>query len=112
MLFRSSSILTAHANDLGYEGVFSRQLEALGRAGDLLMIHTTSGTSPNCVHVARTAKAMGITSICLTARDGGEMKTLADLCLIVPTERTDRAQEIHLNIQHAICDVVDEEFGA
>lgn len=111
-LTTDTSILTAHANDFGYEAVFSRQLEALGRAGDLLMIHTTSGTSPNCIHVARTAKAMGITTICLTARDGGDMKQLADLCIVVPTDRTDRAQEIHLNIQHAICDVVDEEIGS
>jgi len=110
-LTTDTSVLTAHANDFGYEAVFSRQLEALGRAGDLLMIHTTSGTSLNCIHVVRTAKSMGITTICLTARDGGDMQTLADLCIIVPTDRTDRAQEIHLNIQHAICDVVDEEIG-
>jgi D-sedoheptulose 7-phosphate isomerase len=111
-LTTDTSLITAHANDFGFDTLFSRQLEALGRRGDLLMIHTTSGNSPNCVHVAKTAKAMGITTICLTARDGGAMPALTDLCIIVPTDRTDRAQEIHLNIQHAICDVVDEELGA
>lgn len=110
-LTTDTSILTATGNDFGFDEIFSRQLEALGRAGDLLMVHTTSGNSPNCLRVLETAKAMGIRSIALTAKDGGQVKSMADLCLVVPTQRTDRAQEIHLAIQHAICDVIDEEVA-
>jgi D-sedoheptulose 7-phosphate isomerase len=110
-LTTDTSALTAAGNDYGFELIFSRQLEALGRKGDLLMVHTTSGNSPNCVKVVETAKAMGIRSIALTAKDGGRIKDLADLCLIVPTQRTDRAQEVHLAIQHAICDAVDAEVA-
>ena len=108
-LTTDTSILTAIGNDFGFDQLFSRQLEGLGRAGDLLMIHTTSGNSPNCLRVAETARAMGIKSIALTARDGGKIKPMVDLCIMVPTDRTDRAQELHLNIQHAICDLIDAE---
>lgn len=110
-LTTDTSVISAVANDFGYDQLFSRQLEALGSAGDLLMIHTTSGNSPNCVHVARTARRMGINTVCLTARDGGAIRELVDLCIVVPTDRTDRAQELHLNIQHAICDLVDAEIA-
>jgi len=110
-LTTDTSALTAAGNDYGFEVVFSRQLEALGRKGDLLMVHTTSGNSPNCLRVIDTAKAMGIRTVVLTAKDGGKARELADLCLIVPTERTDRAQELHLAIQHAICDAVDSEVA-
>ena len=110
-LTTDTSLLTAAGNDFGFDEIFSRQLEALGRAGDLLMVHTTSGNSPNCLRAVETAKALGIKSVALTAKDGGKVRAMADLCLIVPTERTDRAQEIHLNIQHAICDVIDAEVA-
>ena len=110
-LTTDTSLLTAAGNDFGFEEIFSRQLEALGRAGDLLMVHTTSGNSPNCLRAVETAKALGIKSVALTAKDGGKIRAMADLCLVVPTERTDRAQEIHLNIQHAICDVIDAEVA-
>ena len=75
------------------------------------MVHTTSGNSPNCLRAVETAKALGIATVALTAKDGGRIKGLADLCLVVPTERTDVAQEIHLAIQHGICDVIDEEVA-
>ena len=110
-LTTDTSILTAAANDFSFDEIFSRQLEALGRAGDLLMVHTTSGNSPNCLRAIETAKGLGIRSIALTAKDGGKVKGMADLCLVVPTQRTDRAQEIHLAIQHAICDVIDAEVA-
>ena len=108
-LTTDTSILTAVGNDFSFDQIFSRQVEALGRSGDLLMVHTTSGNSPNCVRAIEAAKAVGMRSIALTAKDGGRVKALADLCLIVPTNRTDLAQELHLSIQHAICDVVDAE---
>lgn len=110
-LTTDTSILTAAGNDFSFDEIFSRQLEALGRKGDLLMVHTTSGNSPNCLRAIEAAKALGMKSIALTAKDGGRVKAMADLCLVVPTQRTDRAQEIHLAIQHAICDAIDEEVA-
>jgi D-sedoheptulose 7-phosphate isomerase len=108
-LTTDTSALTAAGNDFSFDEIFSRQVEALGRTGDLLMVHTTSGNSPNCLRAIEAARAIGMKSVALTARDGGAVKAAADLCLIVPTQRTDRAQEIHLAIQHAICDAIDAE---
>ena len=111
-LTTDTSLLTAAGNDFSFDDIFSRQIEALGRAGDVLMIHTTSGNSPNCIKAAAAAKALGVTTICLTARDGGKIKPMVDLCIVVPVERTDRAQELHLNIQHTICEMIDDEVAA
>ena len=108
-LTTDSSIITAAGNDFSFDEIFSRQLEALARPGDLLMVHTTSGNSANCIRAVETARRLGVRSVVLTSRDGGAIRGLADLCLVVPTERTDRAQEIHLAIQHGICDAVDAE---
>lgn len=108
-LTTDTSALTAAGNDFSFDEIFSRQVEALGRPGDLLMVHTTSGNSPNCLRAIEAARAIGMKSVALTAKDGGAVKAAADLCLIVPTQRTDRAQEIHLAIQHAICDAIDAE---
>ena len=76
------------------------------------MIHTTSGNSRNCIKAALAAKKLGVTTICLTARDGGKIKPMVDLCIVVPVDRTDRAQELHLNIQHTICEMIDDEVAA
>ena len=108
-LTTDTSNLTACGNDFSFDEIFSRQVEGLGRPGDLLMIHTTSGNSPNCLRAAEVARRMGIGTIALTAKDGGRIRDVVDLCLIVPTDRTDRAQEIHLAIEHAICDALDAE---
>lgn len=107
-LTTDTSLLTAAANDLGFEHVFARQVEALARPGDLLIIHSTSGASPNVLRAAEAARACGVTVLALTARDGGPLRALADRAVIVPTDRTDRAQELHLCIQHAICERVEE----
>ncbi|MEO6444268.1 MAG: SIS domain-containing protein [Gemmatimonadaceae bacterium] len=107
-LTTDTSLLTAAGNDLGFEQIFSRQVEALGRAGDLLVIHSTSGTSPNVLRAAEAARAKGLRVLSLSARDGGALPALSDCCLIIPTERTDRAQELHLCIQHLICELVEE----
>lgn len=107
-LTTDSSLLTAAANDLGFEHVFERQVEALVKSGDLVVIHSTSGNSPNVVKAARAARAKGARVLALTAGDGGFLKHTADLAIVVPTSRTDRAQEIHLCIQHAICEIVEE----
>lgn len=106
-LTTDTSNLTACGNDFSFDELFSRQVEGLGRAGDLLVIHTTSGNSPNCLRAAEVARRLGLRTVAFTARDGGRIRTMVDLCLIVPTERTDRAQEIHLALEHAICDALD-----
>jgi len=106
-LTTDTSLLTAAGNDIGFDQVFARQVEALGRAGDLLIIHSTSGNSPNVLRAAEAARAKGVQVIAFSARDGGALKALADHNVIIPTSRTDRAQELHLCIEHVICDAVE-----
>ena len=108
-LTTDTSLLTAAGNDIGFERVFSRQVEALCRPGDLLIIHSTSGNSPNVLEAARAARAKGVEVLALSARDGGALRALADHSVVVPTDRTDRAQEIHLCVQHLICDLVEAD---
>jgi D-sedoheptulose 7-phosphate isomerase len=109
-LTTDSSLLTAAGNDLGFEQIFSRQVEALAKQGDLLIIHSTSGTSPNVVKAAETARAMGVDVLVFSARDGGALKRLATHSVIIPTTRTDRAQELHLCIEHAICEMIEQSL--
>jgi D-sedoheptulose 7-phosphate isomerase len=106
-LTTDSSLLTAAANDLGFEHVFERQIEALVKRGDLLIVHSTSGNSPNVVLAAAAARAKGAAVLALCAGDGGALRVAADHAIVVPTDRTDRAQEIHLCVQHAICELVE-----
>jgi D-sedoheptulose 7-phosphate isomerase len=108
-LTTDTSLLTAAGNDLGFEAVFSRQVEALVRPGDLLVVHSTSGNSPNVIRAAQAAHARGARVLALTARDGGSLKAHADVSVVIPTDRTDRAQELHLMIQHVICELVDTD---
>jgi len=110
-LTTDTSILTAAANDYGFEQVFARQLEALASAGDLLVLHSTSGTSPNLLAAAAVARSRGVRTIALLARDGGALADQVDLALVVPTDSTARAQEMHLLIGHAVCDVVEQELA-
>jgi D-sedoheptulose 7-phosphate isomerase len=111
-LTTDSSALTAASNDLGYEQVFARQVEALGRKGDMLIGITTSGHSPNVSAALATAREMGLVTACLTGRDGGEVATrgLADHCLIVPHEKTARIQEMHIFLGHLLCAAADDAF--
>jgi len=106
-LTTDTSLLTAAGNDLGFDHIFSRQVEALGKSGDLLIIHSTSGSSPNVIEAAKAARAQGLKVLSLSARDGGELVAVSDLLLIVPTTRTDRAQEVHLCLQHLICESIE-----
>ena len=106
-LTTDTSLLTAAANDLGFEQVFARQVEALAKPGDLLIIHSTSGASPNVLRAAEAARARGVAVLAFSARDGGPLRELADHSVVVPTTRTDRAQELHLCIEHIICDLVE-----
>lgn len=106
-LTTDTSLLTAAGNDIGFENVFARQVEALARPGDLLIIHSTSGSSPNVLRAAEAAKVIGIPVLAFSARDGGPLRELADHSVVIPTDRTDRAQEMHLCIEHIICDIVE-----
>jgi D-sedoheptulose 7-phosphate isomerase len=109
-LTTDTSLLTAAGNDFGFETVFARQVEALARPGDLLVIHSTSGRSPNVLRAAEAARERGVAVLALSAGDGGALKELADHALLIPSDRTDRAQELHLCIQHIICDLVEQEL--
>ena len=107
-LTTDTSLLTAAGNDIGFENVFARQVEALAKPGDLLIIHSTSGNSPNVLRAAEAAHEVGILVLAFTARTGGALRALADHTVRIPTDRTDRAQELHLCIEHIICDLVEQ----
>lgn len=100
-----SSILTASANDFGFEGIFERQLQALGRPGDVLLGLSTSGNSENVVRALRYASEHQIHSIVLTGESGGKMAPLANLAIRVPSGVTAHIQESHLMIGHILCDL-------
>lgn len=110
-LTTDTSALTAAANDLGYERVFSRQIEALGRPGDLAMGISTSGRSANVVLALETARSMGLTAAALTGGDGGLLRGLADPVLIVPTAVTARIQEMHITLGQMLCGALEIELG-
>lgn len=109
-LTTDTSLLTAVGNDLGFDEIFARQVEALAKPRDLLIIHSTSGSSPNVMRAAEAARAKRVGVLSFAARDGGRLKSLSDHIVIVPTDRTDRAQEIHLCMEHAICAAIEQEL--
>ena len=109
-LTTDTSALTAIGNDYGYEFVFSRQLEALGREGDLLIAISTSGNSGNVLKALELARKIGIKTIGLSGRTGGAMNELCELNLVVPSNDTPRIQEIHIMIGHIICQAIDDAF--
>ena len=109
-LTTDTSLLTAAGNDLGFDEIFARQVEALAVPGDLLVIHSTSGNSPNVLRAAEVARAKGVHVLAFAAKDGGRLRDVADHCVVVPTDRTERAQEIHLCVEHAICELVEAEL--
>ena len=111
-LTTDSSLLTACANDMGFDAVFARQVEALARRGDVLSLHSTSGDSPNVIRAAQAAKARGVTVVGLLGHSGGRLKDLVDVALTVPSDDTARIQEIHLAIEHVICEMVEERLKA
>lgn len=109
-LTTDTSILTALGNDYSYDIVFSRQIEALGQKGDVAFGISTSGNSKNVILAIQKAKSMGLYTIVLSGRSGGELKSLADLSLIVPSQKTARIQECHIMIGHILCERVDEKL--
>jgi D-sedoheptulose 7-phosphate isomerase len=109
-LTTDTSILTAGANDLGFEEIFARQVRALGREGDVLFLHSTSGESDNLIAAAHAAREVGVVTIALLAKGGGRLASRVDHALILPTNETARAQELQLAIGHVICEIVDRAF--
>ncbi len=110
-LTTDTSILTALANDYSYDDIFRRQVEALGRPGDLLLAISTSGRSPNLLLAAREAKSRGLKTCALLGKDGGELAGEVDLALIVPSSDTARIQEGQGVIYHILCDLVEQAFA-
>lgn len=106
-LTTDTSILTALTNDYSGEIIFARQVEALGQPGDLAIVYSTSGNSPNVIAGIKAAHERGLRVLGLTGEDGGKMAELCDLTLRVPSRRTSRIQEAHITISHAICEAVD-----
>ena len=111
-LTTDTSILTAVGNDYGFDRVFERQVEALGRKGDVAFAISTSGNSKNVIVAVKKAKELGITVIGFLGRDGGALKSLVDVPLVIPTQKTSRIQESHIMIGHIICERADEAFLA
>jgi len=106
------TVLTCAGNDFGFESVFSRQVEALGRPGDVLIVLSTSGNSANLVRAAAAAHAGRLRTAALLGGDGGRLRGACDVELVVPSDSTARVQEVHKVIYHAVCDWVDAQFPA
>ncbi len=107
-LTTNTSILTSLANDYGYEIVFAKQVEALGKKNDVAIGISTSGKAKNVAAAIKQAKKMGIKTIALTGSDGGELTKLADISLVVPSSVTARIQEAHITIGHIICELIEQ----
>jgi D-sedoheptulose 7-phosphate isomerase len=110
-LTTDSSTLTACGNDLGFDAIFARQLEALGRPGDIAIGISTSGNSPNVVSAFRQAKRMGLHAVGFTSGNGGEMAGLCDVVLAVPSRVTARIQEMHILLGHMLCKALEQRLG-
>ena len=109
-LSTDTSVLTCIGNDVSYNAVFSRQIEALGDLGDIALALTTSGNSPNVLEALRTAKEQGLVTIVLTGWSGGKSAPLADILLDVPSPETPRIQEIHLYLLHVLAGEIEERM--
>ena len=106
-LTTDTSLLTACGNDLGFDEIFARQIEALARPGDLVVLHSTSGESPNVVRAAQAARAKGVGVVALLGKGGGAARELVDECLVIPADETSHIQELHLAVEHVICEIVE-----
>jgi D-sedoheptulose 7-phosphate isomerase len=106
----NSSVLTAAANDFGFDKIFSRQIEALGKKGDCLLAFSTSGESSNVNLAVKTARKIGMKTLALSGKNGGEISKIADFSIIVPSTETQRIQEVHILIGHIICDLIERDF--
>ncbi|MDC0127604.1 D-sedoheptulose 7-phosphate isomerase [Methylophilaceae bacterium] len=109
-LTTDTSILTSVGNDYGFDEIFSRQLQALGSSGDILVGISTSGNSKNILNAFKAASDLGITSIALTGKDGGAAKKCSNQSIIVDSESTARIQEAHILIGHILCELIEERL--
>lgn len=110
-LTTDTSALTAAGNDLGFEQVFARQIEALGRKGDVAIAISTSGKSPNVLAALRRARTQGLVTAALSGKDGGDLAGLTDHLLVVPSETTARIQEMHILLGQMLCGALEAELG-
>ena len=106
-LTTDTCVLTSVGNDYGFDRVFARQIEALGRPGDVAFAISTSGTSRNVIEGAREARGRGLRTVGLTGRNGGPLGDAVDIHINVPHDTTCRVQEVHMTLLHAICDIVE-----
>jgi D-inositol-3-phosphate glycosyltransferase len=111
-LTADSAVLTAWSNDAGFEQVFARQVEAFGQPGDVLIGISTSGRSKNIIQAFKSARAQGLRCIALLGGEGGEMRSLADLCILVPFAEPPQIQEVQIVVIHLLCELVEEAFMA
>lgn len=109
-LTTDSSALTAIGNDYGYDRVFSRQVEALGVKGDVLVGISTSGNSVNVLEALKLGREIGCATLGLSGRDGGKMNDVCDINLVIPSSVTARIQEMHIMVGHILCELIDEAF--
>lgn len=109
-LVTNTSVLTAAANDIAFDYIFERQVEALGKAGDVLFAISTSGKSINVIRAVERARELGLKTIALTGATGGALKYKADITIQVPSEITNNIQEMHIAIGHIICDIIEKEM--
>jgi D-sedoheptulose 7-phosphate isomerase len=109
-LTTDSSILTSIGNDSSFDEVFERQVRALGRAGDVVLAISTSGNSPNVVRSVSAARELGMKTIGMTGRGGGELASMVDVALIVDAQSTQRIQETHITIGHILCELIEESL--
>ncbi len=109
-LTTNSSIITAIGNDFGYDYVFSRQIEGLGKYGDIFVGISTSGNSLNLINALNIAKKNGLMTVGLLGKDGGQMSNLCDLKLVVPSHNTQHIQEAHIMMIHELCSLIDNAF--
>jgi D-sedoheptulose 7-phosphate isomerase len=106
-LTTDTSILTAIGNDYEFQDIFVKQIQALGRQGDVAWGISTSGNSPNVIKALAAARQQGLRTLAVSGRDGGKMAPLADISLVVQSQETPRIQEVQLTIGHILCDLVD-----
>lgn len=109
-LSTDSSNLTAGGNDIGFENIFARNIEGIGREGDLLIGISTSGNSKNIIKAVQIAKSMGVKTVCLLGSGGGKLKGECDLPIIVPSDNVQRIQESHITIGHILCEITEREL--
>ncbi len=114
-LTTNTSVLTSVGNDYGFETIFARQVTGLGRAGDVLLVISTSGESPNCIEAVAAARGRGLRIFGFLGMGGGRLRDLVDEALVVPSDSTPKIQEVHITMGHLLCRILErwqEEGGA